>query len=170
MEQPSARFENVCPYTYANLLTLYRKGRPWWVNVLLGVMTVLGLVLVAFTASEGQWASCALMALFAVVYGYYWLAAPIRQAKRRAAQYGPDQPHRETSRFYEDTYVSGEDGAYLKYNKIYRIIETKELFILVVKPQLYCLADKAGFTQGSAESFRQFLTERAPQAKYRRPR
>lgn len=62
--------------------------------------------------------------------------------------------------FYQDYFeAQAENGGVSKfsYPNIGRILETKHLFILKIKPNLVQLIDQATFSQGTASEFKDFL-------------
>ena len=52
-----------------------------------------------------------------------------------------------------------------EYSQIVKIKETNHLFLLYLRANLVILVGKNGFTKGNAEEFRQYISQRVPNAK-----
>lgn len=113
--------------------------------------------------------------IFALIFGVFSLLVYprvlIRTAKRSYKQQllcysGGDIE--KTTEFAERIHIVSSNKAetFFDYPQITQICETKNLLILKITRSLGILLDKEGFTVGSFASFRTFIQQKCPNAKY----
>jgi hypothetical protein len=75
-----------------------------------------------------------------------------------------------TSEFYGDNFVSTTHPSNatlsVKYDQVKRVISTKQLYLLVIRFQLYYIINKNGFDKINMLEFEKFMREKAPKAKF----
>jgi len=75
-----------------------------------------------------------------------------------------------TTSFFDDHIVSIAQPSNamftIRYDQIKRVISTKQLYLLVIRFQLYFIINKNGFDKINMVEFEPFLREKAPKAKF----
>ncbi|MGN0659717.1 MAG: YcxB family protein [Emergencia sp.] len=159
-------FENRCTYTYSCYLQLKRKTMDRsFVRTCYGALAVtLALTVLAFAM---KWSFFGVVAIAADLFVLYRLiGTPVRLASFSAAKnreiHGQDVET--VNRFYEDHVLAVNvltgSKTEIPYTEVRQLLSTKDLFIIGMEQGLVLMIDKNGFTQGTAEEFRTFITEK----------
>ena len=74
-----------------------------------------------------------------------------------------------TTYFYDDniksTSLSDKSEITIEYNKIIKLKQTKNLYLLIMKERLSIIVDKNNFEKGTCEEFEKFIVSKATNAK-----
>ena len=171
--EQKALYVNECIYTKATLLEMIWKIRPTWFSVLMIVFEALFVltIIVFFLAGPDTYASGIQLILLLAVMLFLQFGVPFLQATRTEKQaialyHSPSQV--ETS-FYEEQVVSDNKNSGAKatvtYAQIVKVYQSKNLYLLKIKPQMYILLEKNHFLVGNADTFETFLRTKMSGAK-----
>ena len=115
---------------------------------------------------------CAAMILFRYLFIPRYSAA--MQMKRKKELVGTDRFPVETGFFDSEILTRVQNNGQINeefrisYDKLRRIVETKNLIVLITKQWQFFTLDKAGFKNGSEEDFWRLVSEKCPEAKLKR--
>lgn len=165
------KFENICTQTPIYLTELARgtvKKGYLFVSLLPGLLV---LAMGIYTlVQKGFGFTSGLMIVVALALGVSAYGAPMRlanqAAKKNRKQYGSDVTV--SLRFFEDGIKAHnqqmETDAEVRYDQIERIVESRHLYLLVLREKMALMVDKEGFTFGAGEKFLPFLREKCSEA------
>lgn len=92
-----------------------------------------------------------------------------RIAFRQMKKMGEGAAPHVVCKFGEDIHLAvGASNSVYSYSRIYRIVETKEEYALMVGRHAAIRARKGGFFQGEERDFPEFLRKRCPEVKWKR--
>ena len=157
-------FDNSCLLDQKTLAELARRTVNVWLRVACYLLAVLMLALAAaeitlshFNFTSGLYIGLSLMILMAAYCSPIWAAN--RGAKRNFTLYRR-APELRTSfgeeKFHIHNMQSGAEHD-LDYSMVRRVVETKNLYILLLEGRMAVLAAKDGFLTGTEEDFRKFI-------------
>lgn len=159
-------FSNACKYTLDNLMQMSKSALPSWYRGYCGVFSAVFIVLSAYSFYMEDIFKGAVFILFAaalvaVYYAKTTLAAK-KHYKSNMELYGEEA---ETRIFFYDDCIIGKNmntGKSVKttYDKIDRIVETKNLYILNMLGNVSILVDKNGFISDNSPEFVEFMRQK----------
>lgn len=166
-------FTNKCTYTkevFREALFGYNKRKSTVSIVVLSIVILLTIYQIIFYAGTSD-ISLALFLLGLSVLTY--VLFPIIQANlsyKRSIEMHHELIKALTT-FYEDHFVSTAQPSNatitVKYDQMKRVIATRQLYLIVIRWQLFYIIDKNGFDKINMLEFEKFLREKAPKAKFR---
>lgn len=163
-------FENQCTYTYNYYLQLKRKTMDksfvrtaYWI---LGIVAVIQ----AFCVFKG-WMGTLVFGVPILLFTLYRLiGTPIRLAffaySKNREIHGQDVVT--VNNFYEDHVLAinalTKNKTNIKYVEVKQVIQTRDLYIIVMEQGLVLMMDKHGFNKGTKEDFAEFMKEKCVNA------
>lgn len=158
-------FVNQCIYTKAVLLELYRKTRPVWLKGLIIFLTLF-IAVFFFIRGKNETYLKAIDLLLLIFLWSVYKGLPRFQINRTIEQTKTlyHALSQVTISFYEDDFsllneTSGAKAA-MDYTQIIKISQSRNLYFLKLKPQLYVLLDKNRFQKGTLAEFEQFIRKK----------
>lgn len=158
----------------------YRASTPSWIKMLAILMPILCWTVGSFCI-YGVWAwdvqdllgqGILLLALGALWLGYYLLRPKLAARRREKMSRELDAKQGAGSaafRFYEEE-IRGDEthGSHMviPYDKIIKVKESQHLLLLTRKQMLMHMLDKSSLQPENLPQFKDFLREKAPQAKF----
>lgn len=111
------------------------------------------------------------VALFGIFFGFYPLLKihliASKQEKQLLLLY--NEPPELTTYFYDDNIktINSANNAELKldYDKIIKLRQTKNLYLLILNEKIVVVVNKNGFEKGTCEEFEKFIISKAVKAK-----
>jgi len=165
-------FSNKCTYTkevFREALFGYNKRKSTVSIVVLSIVILLTIYQIIFYAGTSDiFLALFLLGLSVLTY----VILPIFQANlsyKRTIELH-HEPITALTVFFDDHFVSTAQPSNatitVKYDQVKRVISTKQLYLLVIRLQLFYIIDKNGFDKINMLEFEKFLREKAPKAKF----
>lgn len=140
------------------------------------VLIAAGLLLWAFITKQNAGVIIRGVFLLAMVLFFYFQQFyyyPKKAVKAQLLRYARDEGslYVEDLLYFREENVArrrGEEGEllHMPYEKIRKVVESRDLFVIRTKSKNLIPLDKDGFENGDAEDFRRILAEKAPKAKF----
>ena len=104
---------------------------------------------------------------FAVMLFKYNQTVRVSHSRELALNHGRDMEHLDkvTAEGIEVQNIATGSVTHVSFDQITKKIETKNLYLLMMKPQLAIIFRKDGFTVGTLDGFRSFIKEKCPNLK-----
>jgi len=165
-------FANKCIYTkdvFRESLFGYNKRKKALTFIILAFLIIVILIqLLLYSVSSEIYLALFTIVLSALVF----IVLPIIQANlsyKRSIELH-QEPITALTTFYDDHFVSTAQPSNatitVKYDQVKRVIATKQLYLLVIRLQLFYIIDKNGFEKINMVEFEKFIKENAPKAKF----
>ncbi len=170
-EQTEPLFKTHCVWTKELLIAL-QKNATFKFRVFMCILAILLIsAFIAMALLDGNWifygAMAAMMSFLAVYRFFFPYIVAGRQYRHYQGLYGA--PAENEQLFFEDRIVvlsiSTNGKVEIAYEKIYRLMKKKNLYILCMKDKTAFFFRKEDLIYGDVASLERFLIEKCPQAK-----
>lgn len=164
-------FTNKCSYTKEVILEAYLSYNKRERRILTPIILICDFLGVAMSFIHFEFPLMMLLFILNILFFFFVFAIPRIIAHRiyKVHLEVLKEPIVGTTDYYDDKFVSiaypTKAELNIQYSQLKRIISSNNLYLLVIRFQLFFIVDKNGFDKINMVEFEKFIEEKAPKAK-----